>query len=243
MLTELAPAIILALAAFTFSFAGFGFPWVALPLLSLVMPLREAIIFHYPFVLALVFYHAWRYRGHLAWRRHLPLLIGAAAGMPLGVWLLLVLPEEGMRKGMAVFVALSVLALSRDWGERLARKVSSTSLGGVAIGVLSGWLQGAYAIGGPPVVLYIMARAQSPQEIKGFLGVYFTFICVVTASLYAMGGLFTAHWFKMSLYFSPAVLVGAVVGAWAFNRVGAEWFRRIVLVLLFAAAVALWFSS
>lgn len=242
MLPELAPAIILVLAAFTFSFAGFGFPWVALPLLSLVMPLREAIIFHYPFVLALVFYHAWRYRGHLAWRRHLPLLMGAAAGMPLGVWLLLVLPEAGMRKGMAVFVALSVVALGRDWGGRLARKVSSTPWGGAAIGVLSGWLQGAYAIGGPPVVLYIMARAQSPQEVKGFLGVYFTFICVVTAAIYAANGLFTAHWFKMSLYYSPAVLIGAVAGAWAFSRVGKQWFRRIVLGLLLAAAVALWFS-
>jgi uncharacterized membrane protein YfcA len=242
MMNEFAPAIILILAAFTFSFAGFGFPWVALPLLSLVMPLREAIIFHYPFVLALVFYHAWRYRGHLAWRRHLPLLVGAAAGMPLGVWLLLVLPEAGMRKGMAMFVALSVLALSRDWGERLAGKVSSTPLGGAAIGLLSGWLQGAYAIGGPPVVLYIMARAQSPQEIKGFLGVYFTFICVVSASLYLASGLFTAYWFKLSLYYSPAVLAGTVAGAWAFKRVSPAVFRKIVLVLLLAAAVALWFS-
>ncbi|MCB2193211.1 MAG: sulfite exporter TauE/SafE family protein [Deltaproteobacteria bacterium] len=243
MLSELAPAIILSLAAFTFSFAGFGFPWVALPLLSLVMPLRDAIIFHYPFVLALVFYHAWRYRGHLAWRRHLPLLIGSAMGMPLGVWLLLALPEELMRKGMAVFIALSVLALSRDWGERLAGKVSSTPLGGAAIGLLSGWLQGAYAVGGPPVVLYIMARAKSPQEVKGFLGVYFTFICVVTASLYAVNGLFTAHWLKLSLYYSPSVLLGAAAGAWAFSRVSSVGFRRIVFIMLLAAAVALWFSS
>lgn len=44
MSNERTPAAILALAAFNFSFAGFGFPWVALPLLSLVMPLREAII-------------------------------------------------------------------------------------------------------------------------------------------------------------------------------------------------------
>ena len=127
-------------------------------------------------------------------------------------------------------------------GARLARRVSSTPWGGAAIGVLSGWLQGAYAIGGPPVVLYIMARAKTPEEIKGFLGVYFTFICVVTASLYGVGGLFSLHGFKLSLYYSPAVLAGAALGAWAFNRLGREWFRRIVLLLLLAAAVALWFS-
>lgn len=243
MINELTPAAILTLAAFTFSFAGFGFSWVALPLLSLVMPLREAIIFHSPFVLVLVLYHAWRYRGHLAWRRHVPLVLGAAVGMPLGVWLLLVLPEAGMRKGMALFVTLSVLALSRDWGERLARKVSSPPLGEAAIGMLSGWLQGAYSIGGPPVVLYIMARAQSPQEIKGFLGVYFAFIYIVTVSLYGASGLFTVHWFKMSLYYSPAVLVGTMAGSWAFHRVGSVWFRRIVLGLLLAAAAALWFNA
>lgn len=87
-----------------------------------------------------------------------------------------------------------------------------------------------------------MARAKSPQEIKGFLGVYFTFICVVSASLYLASGLFTAHWFKLSLYYSPAVLIGTVAGAWAFKRVSPAVFRKIVLVLLLAAAVALWFS-
>lgn len=238
-----AVVVILGLAAFTFSFAGFGFPWVALPLLSLVMPVREAVVFHYPFVLALVIYHAWRFRGHITWRRHWAVLAGAAVGMPLGVWFLLKLPEAGLRKGLAIFIVLSVLALSLEQGRSLIGRIASSPWGAALIGLVSGWLQGAYAIGGPPAVLYIMASAKVPEEIKGFLGVYFTFICIVSASLLGLGGLFSLHWLKMSLYFSPAVIGGVMLGAWAFRKASRVWFRRVVYAMLVAAAVLLWLKS
>ena len=240
---ECAAALILVLAAFTFSFAGFGFPWVALPLLALVMPVREAVIFHYPFVLGLVLYHAWRFRGHLNWRGHWFLLAGAAMGMPLGVWVLVQMPETDLKKGLALFVALSVLALSSDWTKRQAARLAKIPWVGALTGLLSGWLQGAYAVGGPPAVLYIMASGADPKEVKGFLGVYFTFITVVSAGLLLASGMFTLHWLKMSLYFSPAVIGGALLGAWAFNRAPSLWFRRIVFGLLLATSITLWVWS
>lgn len=237
---EFAAAAILFLAAFTFSFAGFGFPWVALPLLSLVMPLRDAVVFHYPFVLALVLYHAWRFRGHIAWKRHWAILVGAALGMPIGAWVLFRLPESGLKRCLAVFVVLSVITLGSEVGRRFAQRLTASVLGGGITGLISGWLQGAYATGGPPAVLYIMARTQEPKEAKGFLGVYFTFIVIGTAALYGAGGLFDAHWLKMSLYYSPAVLAGVVLGAWAFKHASTLWFTRAIYVLLTGAAVLLW---
>ncbi len=243
MLFELAAAMILGLAAFTFSFAGFGFAWVALPLLSLIMSVREAVVFHYPFALALAIYHAWHFWGHMIWRRHWAILAGAAFGIPLGVWFLLKLPETGLRKGMSVFIIVSGLTLGIKQGRTLSERVTSSPWAAALIGLLSGWLQGAYAIGGPPAVLYIMASAQEPEEMKSFLGVYFTFICVVSVSLLGLGGLFSPHWFKMSLYFSPAAMGGVMLGAWAFRRASREWFRWMVYVLLVAAAVLLWLKS
>ncbi len=240
---ELAAALILGLAAFTFSFAGFGFPLVALPLLSLVMPVREAIVFHYPFVLALVIYHAWRFRGHIMWRRHWTVLLGASLGMPLGVWFLLALPEAGLRKGLALFIIFSMLLLSLEKGRRLAGWIAQNRWGSSLIGLVSGWLQGAYAIGGPPAVIYIMASATEDEDFKGFLGVYFTFICIGSILLLGAGGLFSFHWLKMSVYFSPAVIAGVALGAWAFRRANKVWFRRVVYGMLTAAAVLLWVKS
>ncbi len=237
---EIAAPLILGLAAFTFSFAGFGFPWVALPLLSLVIPVKDAVVFHYPIMLAVVAYHAWRFRAHLSWRRHWPMLAGAAVGMPLGVWVLLNLPETGLKKGLAIFIVLSVIALSLDWGRRLAGRLTGSVWGAGITGLISGWMQGAYAIGGPPAVLYMVAKAEKPEEMKGFLGAYFCFIGVVVGALLAMGGLFTWHWLKMSVYYSPAVVVGMLLGAWAFRRASSLWFKRMVFCLLLAAAVLLW---
>lgn len=240
---EIAAPLILGLAAFTFAFAGFGFPWVALPLLSLVLPIKDAVAFHYPFVLGVAFYHAWRYREHLVWRRHWVVLAGAAAGIPLGVWVLLTMPESGLKKGLAVLIILSVVALSSERGRRLSGRLTGSPLGSGITGLISGCLQGTYAIGGPPAVLYIVASARNPEEIKGFLGVYFSFICVISAALLGAGGLFSLHWLKMSVYYSPAVILGMILGAWAYRRASSLWFKRVVFCLLLGAAVLLWLRS
>lgn len=240
MFFEIAAALILGLAAFTFSFAGFGFPLVALSLLSLIMPVHEAMVFHYPFVLAVTLYHGLRFRGSIVWRKHWAMPAGAALGMPLGVWYLLSLPPTGLRKGMAVFILLSVLTLSTERGRAWVGRVASFPWGAVLIGLLSGWLQGAYAIGGPPAVLYILATADEAKEVKGFLGLYFAFICVVSASLLALSGLFSLQYLKLSVYYSPAVIGGMMLGAWTFRKANRKWFRRVVYTLLAVTAVLLW---
>jgi uncharacterized membrane protein YfcA len=237
---EASVAVILGLAAFIFCFTGFGFAQVALPLLSLLMPLKEAVQLHYPFAIILVVYHAWVYRVNVNLKKFWRVFAGAIVGMPIGVIFLMEMPEVALKRGLALFILLALPFVGSDWGRRISGRFTTGRWGGTLLGVLSGWLQGVYATGGPPAIIYIMRNSHDPEEIKGFLGSYFSFIAIITAVLYGVGGMLNTHRLVMSGYYSPAVFFGAVLGVAASRRVGAKWFKHAVYGLLIVSAILLW---
>jgi hypothetical protein len=71
----------LILSAFTFSFAGFKFGLVALPLLALVLPIKDAVAIQLPFSVLLVVINSFRYGKSIKWNELKPFFIGSAAAI------------------------------------------------------------------------------------------------------------------------------------------------------------------
>jgi uncharacterized membrane protein YfcA len=234
-------AAILGLSAFTLNFAGFGNAVVALPLLALFMPLDRAVALQFPFGLCLVIYNAWRWRARIDRRRLGILTLFALAALPLGFLTLKFLPAEVMKKSLAGFIVLAVVASRLGLGGRLAR-VRSFWLGAVC-GFMSGFFQGAYTTGGPPAVVFVRATTDDPEAAKGLLGGFFAVICLATAVMFGASGFVDGGTLLTCLYFSPAVAIGAVAGAWAFKRLSSRGYALVVEGLLVAAALLLWFRA
>ena len=231
---------IFALSAFTFSFAGFGFALVAVPLLALILPVKAAVAIQFPLMYVVVLYHAWRFGRKVRWRQMAPLFIGAGLGLPLGVLSLSNFSEAAMKQILAGFIVLVVLNnyFNSDW--RLRKFfVTSKCLGGF-LGVASGWFQGAFATGGPPAVLYVAASDLDPEIAKGLLGNYFAFLCTYLGILFLVNGMLTASIWMDSLKYSPAVVAGVLGGAAMARRVSTRGYRLIVDVLLVLTSVMLW---
>ena len=236
-------SLILALGAFAFTFTGFGFALVTLPLLAFVLPLKTAVGFVFPYVLVLVFYHVWRFGRKLDYMVLWPMLLGAVPAMPVGLWSLSRLPESWLKRCLAVFVLLSLAVIRLQSARPQSLKTGVSRWAGFCFGVIGGWFQGAYTTGGPPAVVYVSAVAPDPEEAKGYLGAYFAIINLFTAVLYVGGGVFSNEWLVRSLAYSPAVLLGAVIGARFFGRVEVKTYRLAVDLLLILAAMLLWFRS
>ena len=236
-------SIILTLGAFAFSFTGFGFALVSLPLLAFLLPLKTAVGFVFPYVLTLVLYHTWRFGRKLELGVLWPLILGAVPAMPLGLWSLHQFPESWLKKCLAVFVVLSLLATRMQTArpQRLGAGVSRYA--GFLFGLIGGWFQGAYTTGGPPAVVYVSAVSSDPEQAKGYLGAYFAVINLFTLVLYSFGGVFSVEWLGNSLAYSPAVLLGTVAGAVFSGRVEVRTYRLGVDLLLILTAVLLWFRS
>ncbi|MFH1034085.1 MAG: sulfite exporter TauE/SafE family protein [Pseudomonadota bacterium] len=243
MSLEWAPALILFLSAFTFGFSGFGFALVSVPLLALVMPIKTAVAFQFPYATILVLYHAWHYRRHVEHRELWPIVLGSALGMPIGLWLLYQAPEMLLKRALALFIVLAIAGTALPAGRRLARLHAGKAWWGALWGLVSGWFQGAYSTGGPPAVIYVMSLDPSPAKAMGFLGSYFSFLYLVMAGLYAASGLLSWPLLKTSALYAPVVLAGTVLGHLALGRMGGRAYRQGVNLLLVITAVLLWLRT
>lgn len=236
-------SIVLAFGGLAFSFTGFGFALVTLPLMAFLLPLKIAVGFLFPYTLTLVIYHAWHFGRKLEFRTVWPLIFGSVLTMPLGLLFLQNIPESWLKKCLACFVILALLVI-RLRGVKTKKVISPvTKFIGFLCGLISGWFQGAYTTGGPPAVVYVSYFSSEPEEAKGYMGTYFAFICCFTLVMYALSGVFSAKWLINSLVFSPAVIAGAWVGAVLSRRVEMKSYRLGVDLLLILAAAMLWFQT
>ena len=240
MIMELYISAVLGLSAVVFNVAGFGFGLLSVPLLAMVMPIQEAVALQFPFSLALVVFNAWRFRASFQWRVLTPLAIGAAVSQPLGLMSLTHLPVVIMKRTLAGFIVLAVANNRFEAGRRISGGWAKSSWWGVLMGLISGWFSGAYTTGGPPAVVFSMSVATTPQEAKGMLGAYFTFLDVLVLVMYTWTGLLTMQGLWHSSWHTPAVILGMVLGGLAAGRISMQKYRLVADILLVASAMLLW---
>jgi uncharacterized membrane protein YfcA len=221
-------------ASFISGLSGFGFGLVAMALLPLLMGIKLANAFVSFCGLAIFASLTIPLRKHIAWKTLVPLLVGTALGVPIGIYVLVNLPEALLLKILAGFiltyVAYTLLTqnkahfhMDRRWGY----------LAGFASGIISG----ALSAGGPPVIMYCDSLDLGKKGFKATLQVYFVLMILYKIPLLYVTGLLTAELWRTLLYYSPFVAAGTAGGVLLFRRLSDRWFHRLVLILLTAFAV------
>jgi uncharacterized protein len=232
---------ILLLSTITFSYAGFGFSMLSVPLLALIYPAAEAITFQFIYALFLVFYQAYFFRGKIIWKIFLPLAIGALICMPIGAYALQAFSDQLLKRCLSIFLLFAVAINRSSLGRKVSEIFKNSHLWGLPFGALSGIIQGAYTTGGPPAVVYVRIAVNDPAAAKSILGLYFSLIYLFMLPVLALSGLFSEKILIKSLLYSPVVIIGIIAGAILFNKKGKnENYRFIVDILLLIAAILLW---
>ena len=216
------------LAAIVRGYSGFGFSLLAITALSLIYRPAEVIpaIFLLEIAASLHLLPAiWR---EVHWRSLLPLMAGALLGTPIGVHALANLPEAPMTLALALFVLAATALL---WcGVSLTRMPGT--LATVAVGAATGVANGAFGMGGPPVILFYFASPAGNAAGRASLIAYFLFTDVVGLAFLAREGLVTTDAGIMALAFLPALALGVAFGARRFRTADPARFRRIALIVL-----------
>jgi uncharacterized membrane protein YfcA len=230
-----AAAVAVAFAGALISgFAGFGLNLVMVPILAVLLSPVEAV----PVVTILGLVNAVRMLGG-TWRlidRREVLVMGLVSivTVPVGAWLLVTVDAVLMRRLIAGVVIVFTLVLLAGWRYR-GRRTTATH---AAVGAVCGILNSGVGIGGPPVVLYQLARDGDPSIGRANLVGFFTILAVVTIVSFTVNGAMdgTAVWRGVLL--APAVLLGTWIGMRHFNATSAPTYRRITLgFLLVVSAV------
>lgn len=224
--------VVAFLAGVLRGYSGFGFALAAVPTLSLLLDPVDIVpaitIITLVGGIRLVF----RARSEADWASTWLLLAGAAIGLPAGVLLLRHLPADPMRAFIGLVVLGAVLALWR--GFTLSHAPSRAMR--LALGAVSGLLNGSTTMGGPPVIIYFLASPAGHAAGRASLFVYFFLLGIVTVAAAALAGLITTRVLWLSLLLLPAMSLGNALGARLFDRSTASAYRRVALLCLAAVA-------
>jgi len=160
---------VVLIAGYIRGYSGFGFSMITVVSLSMVFRPVEVV----PVVLLLeiaasswLLPQVWR---KVDWRSLGWLSIGMAVGTPIGVAVLVNVPARPMRAAISIIVIILVLALLS--GFRLNRKPGTPAT--VSTGLVSGTLNGAATIGGPPVILFFFSSQAGVDISRASLIAYF----------------------------------------------------------------------
>jgi len=234
--------LIVILGGFVVGLSGFGFVLVCVPILSLLIDVKLAIV-----VSALLGWLssipiAFKMRQHIMWRPVAILLAGAIPGSILGSLVLREVPSHYILIAMAlVIIASSAYCLQLREGVKSESKSGTT----VATGLVSGMLGATVGEAGPPIVSYAMIQPWTAAQAKATMLGFFTFQMAAALVSFVFQNLLTFEMITFSAKLLPGLIVGITLGVLCFNFVERRNinFQRYMHCALIAIAVYLLVKS
>ena len=145
---------------------------------------------------------------------------------------------ERVRQIVGAIVLLATVALLLRW--RFPFSIRQP-LGTAALGGSSGFLFGLGGIGGPPVVLGLLAERTPARIARATQLAYFSLIQIFTLFVMAASQSLTTRHLLLGVLLSPIYYLGGLAGGRLLTPAREPWFRRASIGVLFAvSAFALW---
>ena len=214
-------------------FTGFGAALIIIPALIIVYGPVPAVVLmsliEVPGVLQLV-RTAIR---EADWRALAPLCVAASITIPIGAWSLAVFDPETTRRFIAAIVVLFAVLVATGWrykGE-ITKSIS------VAIGTVSGFFSGVASLGGPPVVMFLLAKGSNAAQTRAGIVVYFSLAMVLRLAAFGWHDLYSQNALLLSLLMAPVYMAGIWIDSHFFKGASETLFRRVVIALVLLMGV------
>jgi uncharacterized membrane protein YfcA len=230
-----------ALAGFLLGFGKAGVagtlgPFVTV-LVALTLPADDAIGLLLPM---LIVADAFAVAAH--WRRWdtgivVPLVGAAVGGIVVGTLVLSAVSEEVLQRIIAVAMLVFVAVFAGV--QRIAIPPERAQRFRYGAGAAAGLSSTLAHIGGPPIVMYLMAAGVAPRVLVGTTVGFFAVINVLKVPGYFLTGLFDAELIRSTLWVWFTIPLGVVLGRMMVDRINRQAFERVTLALLAAGAVVL----
>ena len=166
-------------------------------------------------------------------REALRLLLGAAIGLPLGLWALSLLDPAVFGWSVSVIVLILLVLVMTGWryGGTLSRPMVT------AVGSLGGFLGGIAGVPGPPVIMLYMASALPIAVIRANFLLYLLGIDLLMIAMFLMFGLLDPLAITAGLLCVPLYMAANVAGAWLFDPQAERLFRAVAYIVIAASAI------
>jgi uncharacterized membrane protein YfcA len=181
-------------------------------------------------------YGVWKLRHTLNWRLLAPFVAGGAIGVPLGTILLTWIDPVFMRSGVGLLlIVYGVYGLMQpQLGPVRAGRAADSG-----IGFLNGVLCGLTGLPGFIITVWCQLRGWSKDMQRAIFQPVMLAAIVLTAVSLSIKGAVTADTIRLYFLGLPALLAGLWLGFRLYGKLDDAAFRKLVLVLLLVAGLAL----
>jgi len=223
---------------------GIGFGVIAGPVLLMVLNSATAIQISIllSFLIAAVLVPSlWRHLDRLLLVR---LLAGSLVGIPLGLVVFLNIGIDVL-KLLAGGVVLFTLVFALRAHRALKAPVSLVRgrIEQLSLGVASGVMSGSLAMPGPIPAAWMSARAYTKETVRATILAMFLFSYMAALALQALLAGITRETLWQGTILAPATLIGVFIGRLLAARLTERIFRWVLILVLAATALGLFFSS
>lgn len=216
---------------------GFGCTVLALPFATWLLGIDRAKILLMVLAWILALYFAVIKYQKINFRQFGVIILFAGLGLPLGIAAFDYLPKQVLIRSLGVFIVVSAsiqlykLIFPAKEGKGLPPAVYYALL------FAGGIIHGAFASGGPLVVLYASKVLKDKGEFRATLCLLWASLntILIAQALYA-GNIKLGHYQDLG-YMLPVLGAGIVIGEIIHNRVNAELFKRAVFSILLVVGI------
>jgi len=212
---------------------GFGFALVLAPIMLLLLEPTAVVAVNLVLgVVSHIVVLVSSFR-RVGWRKILPMVVGSLAGIPLGVWIITVISPAALTILIGAvtlfFAVLLAIGITRTFQREAP--VAGTA------GFLSGILNSATSLGGPPVVLFMHNQEWPKEVIHPSLAAYFLLASAFSLVGLSVAGLVEVDTVLTAASLTPALLAGVGLGMLVFRRVSGGIFRTLSMAVVFCSGV------
>lgn len=162
------------------------------------------------------------------WSLLASLMVGVVVATPVGMYLLNWLQPDLMR----LLISVTVLSFATIIAVGFSRKGEGNYLVHGGLGLISGLCNGAAALGGLPIVAFMLSGKTSVKSVRATLVATF-FATDVYAMLFAGGhGIVGTNSLLLAACALPILFAGVGIGKRLFHLAPPQLFRRVSLALL-----------
>lgn len=228
-------AIVAVLAGVIRGITGFGGAMVMAPPFALLLGPLVAV----PVVLLLEGIAATpmlvQLRHQVRWKVIGPIIAAAYVTIPIGTWILVSAEPLAMRRAIAAVVIVFSLAMLVGWRYAGAQRLAT----GLGLGAVSGAMLGATTLGGPPVILYLLAGPDPIETTRANLTYYLGALCLAGLALLWLNGVLGLPEVLLAVLFTPGYYLGMVAGIRLFARFNDTRFRQFTLTFMLLVAIGI----
>lgn len=215
---------------------GFGLGALAMSVWPYVIPYSQSVALTGMCGVTMMIFIAVSNFRFISFKKLLPCLISGFIASGAAVHFSVGAAEEIMVRSLGlILIALGIYQIF--FSGRIS--INASPRNGTVAGLISGTLSGLFAVGGPPIAIYLLAACDSPKEYRATLNAHFSMTTFFATYVRWRHGIITSGTVDLWIMLLAALGTGLFIGNKVFDRLDTATLRKLVYGYLVISGILL----